>query len=105
MERQRARKMQNERDKQQVTAMTHREREQHISNELETEKTKRISVELKLSSEREKVAELEKEIQDMKDKAEKVITSNLIFSWLLSTFRLFLLAQGTTTKTFNYFTI
>ena len=61
-ERQRARRLQNERDIQQVTAMGHKERERYLQTELEKEKKRRSEVELKLGNEREKNASLLSEL-------------------------------------------
>ena len=63
-ERQRARRLQNERDVQQATAMNHKEREKLLRTELETERSKRRQAERKVENERDKLASLERELED-----------------------------------------
>lgn len=63
-ERVRARRLQNERDVQQATAMSHKERERHIQSELENQKKKRAQVEQKLENEREKNASLNRDLTE-----------------------------------------
>lgn len=61
-ERLRARRLQNERDVQQATAMSHKERERHLQSELDNEKKKRAQVEQKLENEREKYSSLNRDL-------------------------------------------
>lgn len=63
-ERQRARRLQNERDVQQATAMSHKEREKLLHGELQTERSKRRQTEMKVENEREKTAALERELMN-----------------------------------------
>ena len=63
-ERIRARRLQNERDVQQATAMSHKERERHLQTELENEKKKRAQLEQKLENEREKNADLNRDLTE-----------------------------------------
>ena len=67
-ERVRARRLQNERDVQQATAMSHKERERHFQSELENEKKKRAQVEQKLEHEREKNASLNRDLTEREEK-------------------------------------
>ena len=61
-ERLRARRLQNERDVQQATAMSHKEKERHLQSELDNEKKKRAQVEQKLENEREKYSSLNRDL-------------------------------------------
>ena len=61
-ERLRARRLQNERDVQQATAMSHKEKERHLQSELDNEKKKRAQVEQKLENEREKCSSLNRDL-------------------------------------------
>ena len=67
-ERVRARRLQNERDVQQATAMSHKERERHLQSELENEKKRRAQVEQKLENEREKNASLNRDLTEQEEK-------------------------------------
>ena len=60
----RARRLQNERDVQQATAMSHKERERQLHGELDNEKMKRAQLEQKLGNEREKNAALNRDLTD-----------------------------------------
>lgn len=63
-ERLRARRLQNERDVQQASAMSHKEKERQIKSDLENEKKKRAQLEQKLEKEREKNTSLNKELNE-----------------------------------------
>ena len=63
-ERIRARRLQNERDVQQATAMSYKERERHLQTDLENEKKKRAQLEQKLGNEREKNADLNRDLTE-----------------------------------------
>ena len=71
-ERVRARRLQNERDVQQATAMSHKERERHIHSELENEKKKRAQVEQKLENEREKNASQNRALTEKDSKIDEL---------------------------------
>lgn len=63
-ERVRARRLQNERDVQQATAMSHKERERQLQSELDNEKKKRAQLEQRLENEREKNADLNRDLTE-----------------------------------------
>lgn len=63
-ERVRARRLQNERDVQQATAMSHKEKERQLQSELESETKKRAQLEQRLGNEREKNAALNRDLTD-----------------------------------------
>lgn len=67
-ERLRARRLQNERDVQQASAMSHKEKERQIKSDLENEKKKRAQLEQKLEKEREKNTSLNKELNERETK-------------------------------------
>ena len=71
-ERLRARRLQNERDVQQATAMSHKERERLLQSELESETKKRAHLEQRLGNEREKNAALDRELTDRDTKLGKL---------------------------------
>lgn len=71
-ERVRARRLQNERDVQQATAMSHKERERQLQSELESETKKRAQLEHRLGNEREKNVALNRELTDRDTKLGKL---------------------------------
>ena len=71
-ERLRARRLQNERDVQQATAMSHKEKERHLQSELDNEKKKRAQVEQKLENEREKSSSLNRDLTARDSKIEEL---------------------------------
>ena len=71
-ERLRARRLQNERDVQQASAMSHKERERQIQGDLDNEKKRRAQLEQKLEKEREKNSTLNRDLTERDTKIDEL---------------------------------